>query len=726
VEILSSSIQLFGKAVTFRSGAPTMTKNPPYFGYLDDDDDISQGFIDRGATPTQSIDLQGLMAELDTLGEELRTDDLESTPFGKLMEAVPIPALVLDRDRHITFVNQAAEKISAKYDLLKGKECALLFPDAKTGKFVDSLIKTVYFDRQTQVIESVVQIGDSRIWGRVHLQPLRWGEDTLVLALIENLTLEKTQLSLQKKLRKELENRVEERTKDLASINEMLQREIAERKRAESELKTHRQNLEQLVVERTRELNLTIARTKQEVKERKKAESSLRSSEHRLQLAFHANPGAVSIMSLNDGRYVDVNASFCKFSGYSAPEIIGRTDEELNFWAHAGLRESMIQTLKESGRINGFESVFRSKTGKMHVGSLSAELIDLDGQPHILCVVMDITDQKRAERDQNLFTAAIDRIDESVLISDARGFIKFANSAFEKASGYSREELRGQNISLVRSPENDQNKLSQLNNLTKQGKQWQGRLINRTKNGSAYEVEATVLPVTGKSPRLMNLVIVERPAVSWTPLEKQNGQLSGTHGIDSAAVRLALELNDVFAAQMGYAYLAGEKLAPETPARKDLERLIAMGDRTAGLINDLLALSGTVDEEYGFDGLTGGTERILFIASEEDLAIVGKRILESVGYNVTALRNVSEAIATFQSDPYAFDLVISELTLPTMSGLELAQALESIREDVRILLCAGRCEALNLAEIKRSCVQDVFFKPFSPSVLCSAVRHALD
>ncbi len=98
----------------------------------------------------------------------------------------------------------------------------------------------------------------------------------------------------------------------------------------------------------------------------------------------------------------------------------------------------------------------------MRVGSLSAELIELDKQPYILSAVMDITEQKRAERDQNLFAAAIDQVGESVLISDARGFIKYANAAFEATSGYSREEIRGQSIATIKSTDDDQNVLAQL------------------------------------------------------------------------------------------------------------------------------------------------------------------------------------------------------------------------------------------------------------------------
>jgi PAS domain S-box-containing protein len=496
---------------------------------------------------------------------------------------VPIPVLLLDEGRRITFLNEAVGKISAKYRELKGKECASIFPDGKVGQQVESLVKTVCFNRQIQVIEAIIKIGDSKIWGRVHLQPLRWGSDTSVLALIEDLTLEKSQLVLQKKMRKELEKRVEDRTADLARINERLQQEVGERKRAEAELITHRNNLEQLVVGRTRELNATIARMKQEVKERKKAESSLRASESRLQLAFHANPGAVSIVSLKDGKYLDANATFCRFSGYTHDEIIGRTDDELNYWAHSGLRESMIQTLKETGKVNHLEAVFRSKSGKMRVGSVSAEIIELDQQPYILSAVMDITEQKRAERDQNLFAAAIDHVGESVLISDARGVIKYANSAFEAASGYFREEIRGQNIGIIRSPESDKNALAELNLGLKDGKPWQGRLINRRRNGSSYEVETSVIPVMGKSSRAMNFVMVEREARAAAPFEEQLEQASTIQSLATMAAGIAGELNDILAASSGNAHLAKEKLEPDSPVRHDLDRLIKAGERAADL-----------------------------------------------------------------------------------------------------------------------------------------------
>ncbi len=83
----------------------------PDFDYMDEQDDAA-GFIDRGLHPTETIDLQAMMGELDSLSEAAVPDLFHNTSFGKLMEALPIPALFIDGSRVIVFANQACEKIS--------------------------------------------------------------------------------------------------------------------------------------------------------------------------------------------------------------------------------------------------------------------------------------------------------------------------------------------------------------------------------------------------------------------------------------------------------------------------------------------------------------------------------------------------------------------------------------------------------------------------------------
>ncbi len=84
-----------------------------------------------------------------------------------------------------------------------------------------------------------------------------------------------------------------------------------------------------------------------------------------------------------------------------------------------------------------------------------------------------------------------------------------------------------------------------------------------------------------------------------------------------------------------------------------------------------------------------GTERIFFIDDEQPIADMGKQTLESLGYDVVTRTSSIEALALFKNKPDRFDLVITDLTMPNMTGDELAQELMAARPDIPVLLCTG-------------------------------------
>ncbi len=137
-----------------------------------------------------------------------------------------------------------------------------------------------------------------------------------------------------------------------------------------------------------------------DITERRQAEEALRESEEKFSKAFRSSPDIISITTLKEGRYIEVNDSFTEITGYNRQEVIGRTTKELNTWARAGERDRMIRMLLENGRFRNEEFVTRSKPGKIHTMSISAEIIDIGGEPCIISVSTDITERKRAEERQ--------------------------------------------------------------------------------------------------------------------------------------------------------------------------------------------------------------------------------------------------------------------------------------------------------------------------------------
>ncbi len=134
-----------------------------------------------------------------------------------------------------------------------------------------------------------------------------------------------------------------------------------------------------------------------EAHERKRTQEQLQASETKFAKAFRANPGAVCLSTLADGRILDVNRSFEQISGYHRDEVIGRTTTELNLWADSRQRDWAVQQLQDHGSIREIEFQFYRKNGASVIGTFSAETVQLDGVPCLLSMVHDITDRKRAE-----------------------------------------------------------------------------------------------------------------------------------------------------------------------------------------------------------------------------------------------------------------------------------------------------------------------------------------
>lgn len=133
------------------------------------------------------------------------------------------------------------------------------------------------------------------------------------------------------------------------------------------------------------------------ITDRKRTQFALYQSEEKFARAFRSSPSAMTITRLSDGCHIDVNHSFCQFTGYSAPDIIGRTALDLNLWVNQKDRNQMLKAISNKGIIRNYEFDFRTKSGKIRTALLSAEKITLDEQTCLIAVSQDISDRKQAE-----------------------------------------------------------------------------------------------------------------------------------------------------------------------------------------------------------------------------------------------------------------------------------------------------------------------------------------
>jgi PAS domain S-box-containing protein len=121
-----------------------------------------------------------------------------------------------------------------------------------------------------------------------------------------------------------------------------------------------------------------------------------------------------------------------------------------------------------------------------------------------------------------------------------------------------------------------------------------------------------------------------------------------------------------------------------------------------------------------------GTERILFIDDEELLTEWGKTTLTRLGYTVDAVTDSKEALTIFSSDPSRFDLVITDHTMPGMTGVQFARKLLKIKPDIPIILCTGHSETVSPDIAREAGIKEYLMKPLSRQEFAEAVRRVLD
>jgi signal transduction histidine kinase/CheY-like chemotaxis protein/streptogramin lyase len=122
----------------------------------------------------------------------------------------------------------------------------------------------------------------------------------------------------------------------------------------------------------------------------------------------------------------------------------------------------------------------------------------------------------------------------------------------------------------------------------------------------------------------------------------------------------------------------------------------------------------------------GGSERILLVDDEASLAEIGTQILERLGYEVEGISNPIDALETFREKPNQYHLVISDLTMPHMTGIQLAREIKKINPDIPVILCSGHSAPLTGEQIKTLGISDFIMKPIVKSELAQVVRRVLD
>jgi len=126
------------------------------------------------------------------------------------------------------------------------------------------------------------------------------------------------------------------------------------------------------------------------------------------------------------------------------------------------------------------------------------------------------------------------------------------------------------------------------------------------------------------------------------------------------------------------------------------------------------------------DSIPHGNESLLFVDDEELIVDVTGDMLERLGYDVETKKNPLEALELFQSNPDHFDLVITDMTMPQMSGVKLSEKLRTIRPDIPVIICTGHSPLIDQENAKSMGIAAFVMKPFVMKNIAKTIRNVLD
>lgn len=552
---------------------------------------------------------------------------------------------------------------------------------------------------------------------------------------------------------------------------------MVEHKRAEEALRQQTRRLEHEVAERQlmqEVLQEQARQLKKEIAERQQAEETLRLSEEKFFKAFENAPMIMTITSLEDGTFLDVNRKFLELSGWSREEVIGMTTIGIG-WISGEDRRTLFETMHREGHISGLELTLHSKDGRPIRSELYIETITVDGFQRLLAIAIDTTERRKLEEqlrhsqkleavgllaggvahDFNNILTVICGLCEMLKLelqegNPVRDKVQQISAASERAATLTRSLLAFSRKGEVKAaPAN-------LNDIVRGVEKFLHRIIGEDINLTTSITGRPLWGVvdTGQIEQvLMNLATNARDAMP------KGGNLfvqTERHDIDAAFVHA-----HGFGTPGRYALITvsdnGHGMDEETRMRI-FDPFFTTKSTGKGTGLGLAIVYGIVSQHKGFVNVysepgVGTTFRIYLpvmdmgqdavpdpvavatmelgeetiLVAEDDPHVVDlvSSILTRYGYTVIPALNGADAVQKFKDNDQV-RLVLMDIIMPVMNGRDASEQIRALCPAVPILFTSGYTADIIHSRSQLDESAELIMKPVQPVDLLRKVREMLD
>jgi PAS domain S-box-containing protein len=513
----------------------------------------------------------------------------------------------------------------------------------------------------------------------------------------------------------------------------------------------------------------------------KRTRDALEESENRYRTIFDGTADAIFVHDMGN-RFLDVNELACRRYGYTREELLKLGLKDIA--AHKRIERvyDRVAEIKKTG--NFMSEIMHIKKDGTHLPTeMSSKIIEYLGRQAVLSVARDISERKKAEEEKKKLEEQLRQAQKMEAIGTLAGGIAHDfNNILSPIIGYTElslyqlqpDDKAHKNMhEVLKAAERAKNLVKQILTFSRQSEQEPKPI----KVGPIVQEVAQLLQAT--LPSFIQIVLrisEEQGAIMADPTQIHQVLMNlGTNAYHAMRTRggiLEIDLSEVVLAVedrvnhhnlMPGPYLklsvsdTGHGISPMVIGRifdpyfttKDPGEGTGMGLAVVhGIIKGYKGeISVYSEPEVGTSfhiylpeivsevtlplsrmpmDAPGGNEKILLVDDEEQIVDMLQQMLLALGYQVTARTSSIEALEAFKAQPERFDLVITDQSMPNMSGAELARMLLQIRKEIPIILCTGFSEVVTEAQAKAIGIREYIMKPIIKNEIAAVIRRTLD
>lgn len=510
------------------------------------------------------------------------------------------------------------------------------------------------------------------------------------------------------------------------------------------------------------ELEQKVKDLEKEALERKQVEKALRESENHFRTLIEQAGDGILVHDL-DGRFANVNRRACEMLDYTREEILKMTvpDIDPNF-SMPDDKKLFWENLSQSNPFT-VARTYRRKDGSMFPVEICVGSVELSGQTFALTLARDITERKQVEKAlssniaheiNNILGIILGNtelvLDDFPKLTPVHFNLMEIKTASLRAKDVVRQLLS--NIREVDYKRKPMNLIPIVKDCIKYLRATIPTTIDIRKN-----IHATADTILA-DPTQINQVIINLGTNASHAMEEAGGVLEvGIQNVNLNEESVSIDpdltpgnyvevtvsdtgqgmspemigqIFDPFFTTTEVGKGTGMKLSVVHGIVKSYGGAITveseLGKGTICHVYFPVVEEGPVIESQTAEELPTGNERILFIDDEQSIVNMARQMLERLGYQVETKMNPVEALKLFRSKPDQFDLVITDMTMPHMTGSKLVKEVLYIRPDIPIILCTGYSEKISEEKAKELGIKTFALKPLAKSDFAVTVRKVLD